>query len=422
MTSLNLLLWIVLGALVQLTLFLCVAFWRHWRDYRALLHVAKDLGVAAVALAEEPTSLPPAWSGYRQLRVAQRTVEDAARHICSFHLVADDGAALPSFKPGQFLTFRLDLPKADGSVEQVIRCYSLSDSPSADRYRVSIKRVPPPIGSAHPPGRSSNYFHDHVDVGTLLHVRAPSGHFYLDHGDSPVVLIGSGIGITPMLAMANWSALEQPKREVWLFYGVRNRQELIMEAHFKELAATNPNFRLHRCLSDPSPDAADSGNFEHRGRIDVDLLRRVLPLKPFHFYICGPTAMMESLVPALEDWGVPDSRIHFEAFGPASIKRQQVSSGAAYPTSDLPASPVTVNFANSGKELQWTPAAGTLLELAESHGVAVNSGCRAGSCGSCQTTLRAGEVSYLQTPDFDPEPGNCLLCVCVPKTAVTLEV
>jgi ferredoxin len=61
------------------------------------------------------------------------------------------------------------------------------------------------------------------------------------------------------------------------------------------------------------------------------------------------------------------------------------------------------------------------LDFAEAHGIAVNSGCRAGSCGSCQTSIRSGEVAYNQSPDFDPDPGSCLLCVTQPKTAVTLE-
>jgi len=52
----------------------------------------------------------------------------------------------------------------------------------------------------------------------------------------------------------------------------------------------------------------------------------------------------------------------------------------------------------------------------------VDSGCRSGSCGSCQTPIAAGQVSYRQKPDFDPEPGTCLLCVCRPKTNVTLEL
>ena len=64
---------------------------------------------------------------------------------------------------------------------------------------------------------------------------------------------------------------------------------------------------------------------------------------------------------------------------------------------------------------------GSLLDFAQDNGITVNSGCRAGSCGSCQTSIRSGEVAYTQSPDFDPEPGSCLMCVCTPKTAVTLE-
>jgi ferredoxin len=142
-----------------------------------------------------------------------------------------------------------------------------------------------------------------------------------------------------------------------------------------------------------------------------------LPLKPYQFYICGPNPMMESLVPALEDWGVPDARIHFEAFGPASVKRR---SAVAAPLAGE-SSGLTVSFARTGKTLNWQPSAGSLLEFAEANGVAVDSGCRAGGCGSCQTTIRSGEVAYSQAPDFDPEPGSCLLCVCTPKSNVTLE-
>jgi ferredoxin len=74
-----------------------------------------------------------------------------------------------------------------------------------------------------------------------------------------------------------------------------------------------------------------------------------------------------------------------------------------------------VNFAKSGKQLNWQPGSGSLLDFAEANGIAVNSGCRAGGCGSCQTTIAAGEVTYNQAPDYDPEPGSCLLCVCSPE-------
>jgi hypothetical protein len=131
--------------------------------------------------------------------------------------------------------------------------------------------------------------------------------------------------------------------------------------------------------------------------------------------------MMESLVTALDEWGVSDAHIHFEAFGPASIKRRQPETAATTSEQAAPATDITVTFAKSGKQAQWSAQSGSLLEFAESQGIAVDSGCRAGGCGTCQTTIKSGEVSYRQSPDFDPEPGSCLMCVCTPKTNVTLE-
>jgi ferredoxin-NADP reductase len=420
MTSLSLLLWITLGIALQVALWLGIGFWRHWLEYQTLRGgLTTPVAAPAEAVAtevREPANVA-AWQGFRPFRVERKNIEDAARSICSFYLVPTDGQPLPSFLPGQFLTFKLDLP-----TEQIVRCYSLSDAPRSDHYRVSIKRVPAPAGSELPPGRSSNHFHDHVAVGDVLQVRAPGGHFHIDRGDSPVVLIGGGIGITPMLSMLHWCLAEQPEREVWLFYGVRNGQEPVMKAELEALAAAHPNFRLRFCFSDPLPEDRLGQDYQHHGRVDVDLLRMSLPLKPYHFYICGPTPMMESLVAGLEDWGVPEARIHFEAFGPASIKRKPASAPveAVAPHKDI-AGDIVVNFAKSGKQLAWQPGAGSLLEFAEANGVKVDSGCRAGGCGSCQTTIQSGEVSYRQAPDYDPEPGSCLLCCCAPKTSVTLE-
>ena len=415
MTSLTLALWIVLGIVLQLAIFLGIGFWRHLQDYQTLSSRATDLpGTRDTPPAAEIATARP---GFRTFRVERKVVEDVAQSVCSFYLVPEDRQPLPPFLPGQFLTFRIDVPAGEAS-EQIIRCYSLSDAPRPDAYRVSIKRVLAPSGSDYPPGRSSSYFHDHVAVGSQLQVRSPAGHFHIDRSDAPVVLIAGGIGITPMLSMLNWCLTEQPDREVWLFYGVRHGREMVMESHLAALAAAQPNFHLRLCFSDPLPEDEAGRDFHHRGRVDVSLLRTQLPLKPYHFYICGPTPMMASLVSALEDWGVPDARIHFEAFGPASIKRKNEITAVPTQVTD---SDIVVTFAQSGKQLPWQPGAGNLLEFAEANGISVNSGCRAGGCGTCQTTIRAGEVSYRQPPDFDPEPGSCLLCVSSPKTSVTLE-
>lgn len=425
MTSLYLSLWIAGGILLQVALFLGVGFWRHWQTYQALRNVATELNIAVSPefASHETQAAAAAWPGLRTFKVERKVQEDASAQICSFYLVPEDGKPLPPFLPGQFLTFQLDMASPTGGAPSVIRCYSLSDAPQPHSYRVSIKRATAPVGSQVPPGISSNYFHDHVQVGSTLQVRAPAGHFHIERGDAPVVLVGGGIGITPMLSMLNWCLTVQCGREVWLFYGVRNSAELVMHARLQSLAEQHPSFHLHLCFSDPKPGDLDghrSGSVHYHGRVDIALLRRLLPLKPYHFYICGPTPMLQSLVPALEDWGVPDGRIHFEAFGPASITRKK-SRPSPRDASQAEANAVPVTFAKSGKQLSWQPGMGSLLDFAQDNGITVNSGCRAGGCGSCQTSIRSGEVAYTQSPDFDPEPGSCLLCVCTPKTAVTLE-
>jgi ferredoxin len=85
------------------------------------------------------------------------------------------------------------------------------------------------------------------------------------------------------------------------------------------------------------------------------------------------------------------------------------------------AEPFAVTFASSGKTCTWRPGLSSLLDLAEANGIDVASGCRSGSCGSCQTTIRAGQVRYAHAPDHTPEPGTCLLCVSTPASAVTLD-
>ena len=98
-----------------------------------------------------------------------------------------------------------------------MRCYSLSDAPQPAHYRISVKRVAAPGSSALAPGLASHYLHDHVAVGDVLRVRAPGGHFCLGAGDAPVVLIGGGIGITPMVSMLNGCLQQHAGRELFYF-------------------------------------------------------------------------------------------------------------------------------------------------------------------------------------------------------------
>ena len=126
--------------------------------------------------------------------------------------------------------------------------------------------------------------------------------------------------------------------------------------------------------------------------------------------------MMESLVPALQEWGVDANDIYCESVGPASLIKHEKQPPVPRTAAQL----ITVTFDKSGKRIPWDPSADSLLEFAEANGVDVESGCRAGSCGSCQIRVETGEVEYNQHADADIKPGHCLLCITIPKGDLTL--
>jgi ferredoxin len=130
--------------------------------------------------------------------------------------------------------------------------------------------------------------------------------------------------------------------------------------------------------------------------------------------------MMEELTKGLADWGVPDTAIFYEAFGPASVKRAAKPPEKAGETSQ-PEAGVDVTFAKSGRTLVWDGKTPTLLEFAEQHGVPMDSGCRAGNCGTCVVAVKAGAVDYLAGHGASAEPGTCLACVCKPREKLVID-
>ena len=123
-------------------------------------------------------------------------------------------------------------------------------------------------------------------------------------------------------------------------------------------------------------------DYNHRGRVTLERVREVLPSNNYRFYVCGPGAFMETLVPALWEWGVPESHVHFEAFGPASVRS---ASHVREKTQ-----PCEVQFERSGRTAMWDGSIASLLEFGEAAGVKMPSGCRAGSCGECMMAIRSG--------------------------------
>jgi ferredoxin-NADP reductase len=403
---------------VQLLLLLFTGVRRTWAQARADRLAAERLRLQireAQLRCQEAEQARHVWNGWRKFTVARKTRE--CEDVCSFHLIPHDGRPLPPFKPGQYLTFSLNIPGRD---KPVVRCYSISDAPRPDRYRVTIKKEkPPPDKPDVPPGLGSTYFCDVVKEGDILDVKAPAGHFCLDLArNTPVVLIGGGVGVTPVLAMAKAVAALQPGREVWFFYGVRNRREHMHKEEIEQLAARHDNIRLHVCYSRPGEGDVKGRDYQHEGRVTPELIKSLLPSNNYEFYLCGNGAFMKSITDGLEAWGVPEKDVHFEAFGPATVKKKAAPPPPSQ-TALLVKSEVT--FARSGKTARWEPAAGNLLEFAHSLGVRIDSGCCAGSCGSCLVAIKSGEVAYLNPPEAEPEAGSCLTCICRPKGNLVLD-
>lgn len=373
----------------------------------------EKLSQASMRRQAEQLTLNTNWPGLRKFKIDRKVDEGGG--ICSFYLTPHDGKALPSFYPGQYLTFNIKTPD---QVRPLIRCYSLSDSPyQADFYRVSIKHALPPRGSPHfESGVVSSFFHQRLNEGDIVDVKAPAGNFYLDtKKHTPIVLIGGGIGITPVLSMLNTLVELNSKREIWFFYGVRNGGEQIQASHLQAIDAEYENVHLHACFSNPQSDDQKGINYQHAERVSVNLLKRLLPSNNYEYYLCGPSSMMSSLTQDLNDWGVPEDKIHFEAFGPASVKVLQPDEASGVVESNF-----SVTFSRSGKTTNWTQRSGSLLELAESCGINIDFGCRAGSCGTCLTALKSGEVDYIDDSS-EPEKGSCLACLAKPKSDLVLD-
>ena len=186
-----------------------------------------------------------------------------------------------------------------------------------------------------------------------------------------------------------------------------------MRTHLETVARAHTNVHLHVFYSRPTRAADDPGI--HTGHIDLAAMQRLIPSTAFDFYVCGPSAMMDSVTRDLEARGVPADRVHTEAFGPATIK-QALHGPTAQPDCGF-----DVTFARSGVTAAWSRCDSPLLEFAEELSVPIDFGCRAGSCGTCVTRILSGAVRYLHQPDAPIEAGEILSCVAVPVEALVLD-
>jgi ferredoxin-NADP reductase/MOSC domain-containing protein YiiM len=380
-----------------------------FRDILEQQERGEATGNAGLAPASEP---PPAWPGFRPLRVSQTNRESSS--VVSLVLESADGKPLSPALPGQFVVLRIH-PKPDAP--PVLRNYSLSDLPSADHYRVSVKL------EEH--GIASGYLHRELRAGDVPDVSAPRGAFTLRAGDGPIVLLSAGVGATPVLAMLHTLAAESSKREVWWLYGARNREDHPFFDESQRLIRSLENGRRHVRYSRPGAQDRPGFDFDAVGRMDIAAIEQLAVPREADYYLCGPTAFLGDLKTGLSAWGVNADRVHAEVFGPGESLTPGIVAAASHqphqPTGEQGTGP-RVSFARSGIDVSWHPKYQSVLELAEACDVPVKWSCRTGVCHTCESALISGAVNYQPEPLQAPAEGNVLICCCQPRGDIAIDL
>lgn len=214
-----------------------------------------------------------------------------------------DGAALPDFVPGQYLSVALPIPEA--GLTQV-RQYSLSDAPSKDALRITVKRVAE--GDAAPAGAVSSLIHSNIEVGDQIRVGPPAGDFRLHDDTRPVALISAGVGITPMVSMLRHLAATQPARPVLFAYATAAADRYPHRDEVEACVETLEDARYHLWLEEAGADAQALPGRMNLGSVELP--------DDGDFYLCGPLPFMQEQRRKLLDQGVSRDRIHYEVFGP----------------------------------------------------------------------------------------------------------
>ena len=366
-----------------------------------------NTGLNAVA-----ASPPPAWGGFRSLRVID--IQTESRDVFSLSLASPDGAALPSWLPGQSITLRL---RSSDDHPPLIRSYSLSNRPGSETFRISVKQ------ELH--GAAGEYLRGHVRIGYSLDVAAPRGTFFLNEGDGPVLLLSAGVGVTPVLSMLYALVQMHSTREVWWLYGARDGSEHPFAVEARTLLAGLTHSRSEVAYSRPAANDHQGVEYAVQGRLSAKLINNLGLPRDADAYLCGPVSFMADLRAALASYGLDPARIHIETFGAEAA----LTPGIAATSSKLPHQPAgprgrgpEVSFARSAITARWDSQYASVLGLAEACDVPARWSCRTGVCHTCETALLAGAVSYDPEPLEPPADGNVLICSAQPTEGVIIDL
>lgn len=362
---------------------------------------------AAAATAEGMPAVPPAvdpsksnsWTGL--LRVARIFQETS--NVKTFRLIDPWFGKLPfAYLPGQFLT--VIVAPDDGPIK---RSYTISSSPTERDYcEIPVKREDQ--------GAVSRFLHDRVHEDDTLQVTAPSGRFtFTGEESTSVVLIGGGVGVTPMMSVARYLTKRSWRHDIYFVYSVHEEADIIFR---EELEYLQRRYRNLHVIIAAGQNASDERYV--KGRITREVLEARIPeLLTRRVHICGPPPMLDAVKGMLIGLGVPADQIRTEVF----IGKET----AAKPLAAVPAAEAkvaVVTFARSRRTAMMPPTK-TVLEASEDVGVNIEYSCRVGICGVCRVKLLSGAVTMEVEDGLEPgDKSNHIILACQAKSTADLAV
>ena len=347
----------------------------------------------------------PRWAAGRareslhRLRVA--TVIRETPSTSTFVLESPEGGPPGfSYRAGQHLTLVVNL---GDRTER--RCYSFSSSPASGGLpSITVKRTPDGVVSRH--------LHEQLQAGDTIVATEPTGAFTLELDPAAsrhLVLVAGGVGITPLISIAETVLRLEPESRVTLLCGNRDQREIIFGERLDALAARfGRRLELQHAL-----DEAPDGWSGLQGALDGQCVLRALgPLVADAYFVCGPEPMMQSVCTALESAGVPRTRIRTERFTYASAA-----------TTRIPQHGAEVTFAASGRRVRTRPGQ-TVLQAGLEAGLDLPYSCTMGGCGACKVRRSAGTVVMSEPnclSDAERAAGYLLACCSYADADVVIE-
>lgn len=302
-----------------------------------------------------------------KVRVSKK--ERLTPEIALFELRSNDGSELPAFEAGA----HIDVVTPSGKTRQYSLC---SDPQQSYRYEIAVLKEMSGRGG-------SQSMHEEVHAGDELNISAPRNQFALSQDAHRSLLLAGGIGITPLLCMAQ--ALSRTTQDFALHYCARTAGKTAFVD------------RIHSsAFSDKVHFHFDDGVAEQR--LDLESLLAA-PQPGMHLYVCGPQGFMDAVLNTARKQGWPEKQLHYEFF-------------KAEPISTMASETFEVVLASSGQVIK-VDAGQTVITALAAHGISVMTSCEQGVCGTCITRVLEGVPDH-HDMYFKPEEKACndqfLLC------------